>query len=600
MGLLLLGAAAAEAQTSRILVSNSAQGPDDSANTSGNDHAQLFHTGAHANGYTLTSVHVNSQDVENDDFDVEVCEEDGTSDEFPSTAAGDCTALTAPATFTTGVIAQFTHAGLALSANTNYVVVIKQRGTGSVELNTTTSGGEDTSLGLSDWSIKNKFYWKSGSTWMLKSGSNEALRIIVNGYANTVADATDATLSALSVSGATLSPAFAAATTTYHAVVANAVTQGTITATTSETTATIEYLDDSDATLPDADTMTADFQRNLSVGSNIVKVKVTAPDTTTTETYTVDVFRVAVPVACSAASMTNRIWTGNLTVGTRLSTVGFLVGTGALSDTTFTYGATNYTIDGANVFAGSVLILSLDGAGLGNDAADLVLHVGTQQFPLSEATYAATTYSYTWSSNVPTWADGTAICLALTADGPEVSSVALTSTPGTDNTYAIGDAVEATVTFSEAVDITGSPQLELDFDGTAKAAGCAAATNTTTMACSYTVLAGDSAPNGVAIAANKLTGGTIYTTGSTTITADLTHTAVMIDAGHKVDGIRPTLVTTGSDAPTTSTDGDDGVAGVQRDHPEHGQSIATSPSRPTASPRRRARRAWLEPRSNSP
>ena len=64
----------------------------------------------------------------------------------------------------------FTHAGLALSANTNYVVVIKQRGTGSVELNTTTSGGEDTSLGLSDWSIKDKFYWQSGSTWMLKSG----------------------------------------------------------------------------------------------------------------------------------------------------------------------------------------------------------------------------------------------------------------------------------------------------------------------------------------------------------------------------------------------------------------------------------------------
>ena len=30
----------------------------------------------------------------------------------------------------------------------------------------------------------------------------------------------------------------------------------------------------------------------------------------------------------------------------------------------------------------------------------------------------------------------------------------------------------------------------------------------------------------------------------------------MIDAGHKVDGIRPTLVTTGSDAPTTSTDGE--------------------------------------------
>ena len=141
------------------------------------------------------------------------------------------------------------------------------------------------------------------------------------------------------------------------------------------------------------------------------------------------------------------------------------------------------------------------------------------------------------------------------AQTPAVSSVALTSAPGSDNTYAIGDSVAATVTFDAAVDITGSPQLELDFDGTAKAATCATATNTTTMACSYTVLADDSAPDGVAIAANKLTGGTITATGSTTTTADLDHVAVAIDAGHKVDGIRPTLVTTGNDAPTTSTDG---------------------------------------------
>ena len=559
LGLLLLGAAAAEAQTVRTLVSNTAQSGDDSANTSGNDHAQLFHTGANAAGYTLTSVVVNSDDVEDDDFDVEVCEEDGTSDEYPSTSAGDCTALTAPASFVGIGNVVFTHTGLALSANTNYVVVIKQRGTGSVTLDSTTSSGEDAS-GLSDWSIKNKFYWKSGSTWMEKSGSNEALSIIVFGYANTVADATDATLSSLSVSGATLSPAFGAATTTpeqYLAVVANAVTQVTITATTSETTATIEYLDESDNTLTDADTMTAGLQVNLSVGTNIVKVKVTAPDTTTTETYIVNVFRVAVPVACSPASMPNRIWTGNLTVGTSSNTVGFLgTGTGALSDTTFTYEATNYTIDGASVFAGSVLIFSLDGAGLGNDAADLVLHVGTQQFPFSEATYAATTYSYTWSSNVPTWADDDAACLALTADGPDVSSVALTSDPGSDNTYAIGDSVEATVTFDAAVDITGAPQLELDFDDNAKAAACATATNTTTMACSYTVGVGDSAPNGVAIAANKLTGGMIYATGSTTINADLDHTMVAIDADHKVDGIRPTLVTSGTDAPTTSTDGE--------------------------------------------
>ena len=144
---------------------------------------------------------------------------------------------------------------------------------------------------------------------------------------------------------------------------------------------------------------------------------------------------------------------------------------------------------------------------------------------------------------------------AVVVTAPTVTGVALTSDPGSDSTYGIGDAVEATVTFSAAVDITGTPQLELDFDGTAKAAACTAGTNTTTMACSYTVAVGDVATGGIAIAANKLTGGAITATGSTTISADLDHSLVAIDTGHKVDGIRPTLVITGSDAPTTSTGG---------------------------------------------
>ena len=552
VGLALLGAAAAEAQTPVTLVSNQGQTADDSASTSGNDHAQLFHTGAHAAGYTFTGMHVSSEDAEGDDFDVEICEEDGSADEFPSST---CTALTAPASFAAGLLF-FDHTGLALSANTNYVVVIKQRGTGSVELNSTPSGGED-STGLSDWSIKDTFYWNNSGTWTVKSGANEALRIIVYGYERAVADATDATLSALSVSGATLSPAFAAATTTYQATVANAVSQVTITETKSESTATVEYLDGSDATLTDADTMTAGLQVNLSVGTNTVKVKVTAPDTTTTKTYIVNMVRVAAPVACSPASMPNRIWTGNLTVGSGNNVVGFQAGSfglGALDNTGFSYEGTSYTIDSVRISLSIVFSFALN-AGLGAAANDLVLHVGAQNYPLADASYAAGTFSYNWHSNFPTWADGDAACLALTVDGPDVSSVALTSDPGLLNTYGIGDAVEATVTFSAAVDIASTPQLELDFNGIAKAAACTTATNTTTMVCSYTVVVGDSAPNGVAIAANTLTGGTITATGSTTINADLDHVAVLIAAGHKVDGIRPTLVTTGSDAPTTSTDG---------------------------------------------
>ena len=527
------------------------QTADDSASTNGNDHAQLFHTGGHAAGYTFTGMHVSSEDAEGDDFDVEICEEDGSADEFPSST---CTALTAPASFAAGLLF-FDHTGLALLANTNYVVVIKQRGTGSVELNSTTSSGED-SFGLSDWSIKNTFYWNNSGTWTVKSGTNEALRIIVYGYAVTV-DATDATLSALSVSGATLSPAFAKQTTEYKTEpLANSVSRVTISSTTSQSGTTIVYRDRSLAEVTDANTGTSGFQLDLTTGTNTITLETIAPDGLTVNAYTIKLLRIAATAACSAASMLNQIWTAQMTVGLALS-VGFIEGDdGYLNNKTITYSGTSHTVETVTVvdfFSLKNLYFALANSNFGIDAADLVLHVDDKQYGLGDATL--TTNRYVWDSNLPSFANGDGVCLALTVDGPDVSSVALTSDPGLLNTYGIGDAVEATVTFSAAVDISGTPQLELDFNGTAKAAACTTDTNTTTMACSYTVAVGDSAPNGVAIGANKLTGGTIYATGSTTTSADLTHSVVAIDTGHKVDGIRPTLVTTGAAAPTTSTDG---------------------------------------------
>ena len=513
MGLVLLGAAAAEAQTERILVSNTAVGNDDTANTSGNDHAQLFHTGGHTGGYTLTKVRVNSEDDEGDDFDVEVCEEDGSADEFPSTTASDCTALTAPSDFTAGLVL-FTHAGLALSANTNYVVVIKQRGTGSVRFKSTTNTGEDTSLGLSGWSIKDKFYWKSGSTWMIKSGSNEALRIVVSGYEGVPVVVTDATLSALSVSGTTLSPAFDAATTTYRATVANSVTQGTITATTSESTATVEYLDGSDNTLTDADTMTADFQVNLSVGSNTVKVKVTAPDTTTTETYTVNVFRVAVPAACSVASMVNRIWTAQMTVGPSVLN-GFSEGNyGYLDTKTISYKGTSYTVKGVTrggLLTARALFFILTSNNFGVDAADLVLHVDGRQYPFSDATLDTNGITYEWTNNVPSgqFSVDTGVCLALTE---EVAST------------------DATLSALALSGVTLSPAFDADTETyTASVANSVAATTVTAMA----------------------------TDADATVAVTPSTDADAVTSGHQVNlGVGPTTITatvTAEDGMTTKT-----------------------------------------------
>ena len=53
---------------------------------------------------------------------------------------------------------------------------------------------------------------------------------------------------------------------------------------------------------------------------------------------------------------------------------------------------------------------------------------------------------------------------------PTISSVSIISEPGKDSTYGNGDWISVIVTFSENVTVTGAPQLELDFDDTAKAA----------------------------------------------------------------------------------------------------------------------------------
>ena len=102
---------------------------------------------------------------------------------------------------------------------------------------------------------------------------------------------TDATLSGLSLSEGTLDPVFASGTTSYTASVGNTVSSITVTPAKNDGNARVEYLDEDDGTLEDADGNTQGLQVDLSVGANTVKVKVTAEDTTTTRTYEIVVTR---------------------------------------------------------------------------------------------------------------------------------------------------------------------------------------------------------------------------------------------------------------------------------------------------------------------
>ena len=131
----------------------------------------------------------------------------------------------------------------------------------------------------------------SGQDW--SSVPNVTLRL----RDGSTPDATDATLSGLVVNDGstdlTLSPGFESDKYTYTAMVASTVAEVTVTPTKNDTEATIEYLDASDMTLDDADPSVTGQQVAVAVGSTVINVKVTAADTTTTQTYAVTVNRAA-------------------------------------------------------------------------------------------------------------------------------------------------------------------------------------------------------------------------------------------------------------------------------------------------------------------
>ena len=130
---------------------------------------------------------------------------------------------------------------------------------------------------------------------------------------------------------------------------------------------------------------------------------------------------------------------------------------------------------------------------------------------------------------------------------PTVRSLAITSNPGSDQTYAAGDEIEVTVTFDETVEVEGTPQLRLRVGTRTRTAGYETGTGTAALVFAYEVADGDDDTDGVSIEAGRiaLNGGTIEDEAENA--ADLTHEAVVANAGHKVDGVRPAFVSAAVD-----------------------------------------------------
>ena len=128
---------------------------------------------------------------------------------------------------------------------------------------------------------------------------------------------------------------------------------------------------------------------------------------------------------------------------------------------------------------------------------------------------------------------------------PEALVLSFTSDAGTDDYYKLDDAIEVTVTFSEAVDVRGTPQLSLKVGQTPRRANYKEGTGSDELVFAYEVTDTDQDDDGVSIPTDalRLSGGSIRKNGYSRDTV-LTLGALSDNSSHKVDGARPMLEVT--------------------------------------------------------
>ena len=150
----------------------------------------------------------------------------------------------------------------------------------------------------------------------------------------------------------------------------------------------------------------------------------------------------------------------------------------------------------------------------------------------------------------------------LGQSAPTVTDVAVTSDAGDDDTYILGESIRITLTFNEAVNVTGSPQLKIDMDPAdwgEKQVAYQSGSGTNRLTFTHTVVEPNYSSQGIAVLENslELNGGSIQSS-SAQIDAELSHDGLAHDANHKVDWRRsPATTPTVSAVAVTSDAGDD-------------------------------------------
>jgi gliding motility-associated-like protein len=192
--------------------------------------------------------------------------------------------------------------------------------------------------------------------------------------------ASNANLSSISLSSGTLSPVFAAATTSYTASVTNATTSITVTPTTSATTATVTV----NGVAVNSGTASAAIP--LTVGPNIITLIGTAQDGVTTKTYTVTVTRISSNAKLAWIKLSSGMLSPTFAATTTSYTASVPNATSSITVTpTAVYSTTTITVNGTAVTSGtasSAIPLSV--------GPNTITLIGTAQDGVTTKTYTVT------------------------------------------------------------------------------------------------------------------------------------------------------------------------------------------------------------------
>ncbi len=361
----------------------------------------------------------------------------------------------------------------------------------------------------------------SGVDWSSSDGEMVTLRLRETPSEN-------ATLSGLTVndgsSDLALSPAFASDTMSYTAYALMAVDEVTVTPTTLNSNATIAWLDGSGMALADADTADG-HQVALSAGANVVKIKVTSQDNSTTKTYTVTVTRAAVGPPAAPTGLSATAGNGYVT----------LAWNEPASDAVITHHEYRYKTDSDYQDNWKAIPYSAPGGfnedgftvtGLDNDTA--------YTFQLRAANGAEKSDAVESSAATPS------------GHGRIVESITMTRDDGQDGEpYGIGDEIIFVVVFSAGVDCAG-PTRNLRFNlgsGTKDAGDDYSGEGSNTWRYRYTVKEGDVDSDGIEIPAGPTALPETYY-ASTSCSDPFDKSGIKAQGplpDRKVDGVYPSL-----------------------------------------------------------